>query len=259
MFSPNSSDSSNNTLQSILTQWNLLCASPSTISSLLIPITYAIIAAIKVLSKQPELELASKILPAIGHCLDSTDSEKRACGLALAQICARITALQKPDAENPPPQFDSSSPIFSELLTFFDQDDDSIFIEEKSLTKLCEAKSPRPVVLLDSDDEEELCSEMGPELEDGDCEFEVYDQSNDTKIDETLQEAKVMAAKKKGDRGEPMYFTDIVELFVEGHQGGNEAEKQVFKQVGLLKIPVLLYNGVRMDYKMAQQLTRLVN
>lgn len=210
----------------------------------------------KVVSKiMSQLELG-KILENIVSSLESINVKKRACGMALGQIVSDIhishlTKFASPEdkSELKRLNFESKSPMFLEIIAFYEKGICMVThgqpsnLQKESVVP--GPNTPRKIEVLDSDDdaEDETTGELPID------EFPILgDHDEQVGID-----PRILTLRAR-NRKIPSYFSEIVEVLLESSK--NEDEAEILRCIVILKIPVLMFVGVRIDGRMATTICR---
>lgn len=145
-------------------------------------------------------------------------------------------------------KFTSKHAIFKELINFYENGFKESIHKSTNLLD----KTKKKIQVLDSDDDDD---EDEDEKEADDVNKKEASQLNhfdetDPPVDERILDYR----SKKGGRL-PQYFSEFVEILLEGG-GKNEVDMEAVKQYCIMKIPLLLSVGIRIDPKMAEVLIK---
>jgi len=257
-----------------VSNWQSLCQSSVVNCDTLIPATYALVALARQIKHRFGNETSSvlvdgvKVFESVAKCLDSTVDEKRACGMALAQVMAelhtvpRVKENEKTEEEikQEKLKFHCGHIVFRELIEFYEkgvtlekEKADVLSDEEEfsqSFKRNLKVKKDQ-IEVLDSDDdiieEDEEMESNEDEEDEMDCGEEEF-PINETVMSLTSRKVKM-----------PIYFSDIVEVLVEGGDqkaSKNESDMEALKYIAVMRIPLLLASKVRIDPRMAKVLCR---
>jgi hypothetical protein len=265
-----------------VTNWQSLCTSSVVNNEVLIPATYALVALAREIKNHHGDNTATvmregvKVFDSVAKCLDSTIEEKKACGMALAQVMADLHTVPSSKDDNSSSgertklEFSSSSPVFREIIDFYENGCTTTLSSLSRSIKKLKLNQQRKVEVLDSDDEmEDEESEQDGKTtnlpssvdyvysgESTTEDFLAFDeQEEEFPIDERIQNLRSRNVKL------PAYFSEIVEVLLEGagQTVKNDNEVEALKHIAVMRIPVLLSVGVRIDANMAKTLTRQVS
>lgn len=200
------------------------------------------------------LELG-KVLQNIVHSLESINEDKRACGMALGQIVADLQfsmLINKSDSETAGDpkklKFECLSEMFIDIINFYENESLNSIMEPLQKTR---ASNSQKIVILDSDDDDEDLAESRPEQQ-NDL-FPTIGEDTKNKTMEIGIDPRILTLRAR-KRKIPMYFSEIVETLLE--KSKNEDEAEILQYIVVLKIPVLLFVGAKLDSKMVTTIAR---
>jgi len=252
--------------ENCVSNWGSLCTSSAVDCNILIPATYALVAlGREIKSENGEnskaiMSEAVKVFESVAKCLDSTSEEKKACGMALGQIMGDFLVLKQAEDTKDKTQkliFQSSNPIFLELIEYYKNG----YVPDETVIALVKDmiinKNRGKVEVLDSDDDidDEDTEKVKKEDEynySGELsEFDTFVSVEEIPMDERLIDIRSKTGKL------PAYFSEIAEVLLEGGgQNKNDNEIEALKYLCVMRIPVLISVGIRIDSSMAKSLSR---
>ncbi|CAG7719833.1 unnamed protein product, partial [Allacma fusca] len=107
---------------------------------------------------------------------------------------------------------------------------------------------------LDSDDDDDEGTGANPvDEDDEESEFQPYDMSNDTPLNESILNLHSIGKKI------PNYFSEVCEVLMEAHGSKDEATLEVLKRIAVMKISILLFHKVSIEPSVARDLTRVLS
>lgn len=201
------------------------------------------------------------VLQNVIHSLESINVNKRACGMALGQVVADLQfnlpiSNEDSTTKEPPAKmkFESKSEMFHEIIHFYEDASDEDFEGAIQVSKGVDQFSTisQKIEVLDSDDDEDDVMEGEKTAKEEDDGFPILGE-NDTISSEVAIDPRIMILRLRKKKI-PMYFSEIVETLLE--RSKNEDEAEILQFIVLLKIPVLMFNGVKIDAQMASTITK---